>query len=208
MIRIQRPEEPGKKLFFVFSFLISSLVVITTSFLVLSQISPENTNEKLPEDTLSMFNNPQSGVSVFASLPSSTSSVNGQVLGADARVELIRRYLNNYSSPLEVYSEIIVSTADDFGIDFRLTTAIAQQESNLCKKIPPESNNCWGWGIHSRGTLGFPSYGDGIIAVTKGLKENYIDKGLFTVEDIMSKYTPLSSGSWAAGVNQFMGEIQ
>jgi len=98
--------------------------------------------------------------------------------------------------------------ADKYGLDFRLTTAIAQQESNLCKKTPAETYNCWGWGIHSKGTLGFEDYPHGIETVSRGLRKEYLDKGYLTVEDIMSKYTPLSNGSWAMGVSTFMAEMQ
>jgi hypothetical protein len=89
-----------------------------------------------------------------------------------------------------------------------LTTAIAQQESNLCKNYPDGTYNCWGWGIHSQGTLGFSSFTEGIELVTKGLKENYIDKGYLTPETIMTKYTPLSNGSWANGVSKFLSEME
>ena len=95
------------------------------------------------------------------------------------------------------------------GMDFRLITAIAQQESNLCKIIPPRTYNCWGWGIHSEGTLGFDSYEEAIDAVTLGLKENYFNKGLTTPDTIWPKYTPSSpDGAWAKGVNQFMAEME
>jgi hypothetical protein len=56
--------------------------------------------------------------------------------------------------------------------------------------------------------LGFTSFSEGINEVSKGLREEYLDKGFSTVEEIMSKYTPLSNGSWAAGVNQFMADMQ
>ena len=84
----------------------------------------------------------------------------------------------------------------------------SQQESNLCKKIPSGTFNCLGWGVHSKGTLGFSSFEEAIEVVSKGLKENYIDEGLLTPEEIMTKYTPHSDGSWAYGVNLFMNEIE
>lgn len=148
------------------------------------------------------------GVKVFASLPSDFPSVSGSALATDGRVEIIRQYLKKYNSPLRPYAETIVSSADQFKIDFRLTTAIAQQESNLCKVAPPGSFNCWGWGIHSKGTLGFSSYEEGIKTVTMGLATKYISQGYDTPEKIMAKYTPLSNGSWAYGVSQFLAEME
>lgn len=150
----------------------------------------------------------QSGVRVYASLPTKLPSVGGQIGSADARPEIVRQYLESYNSPLTPLSDLIVSTADKYSLDYRLITAIAQKESSLCKLIPPGSFNCWGWGIHSEGTLGFSSFEEGIEIVSKGLRENYLDKGYSSIEDIMGKYTPLSNGSWATGVNDFMTEMQ
>ncbi|QQG41336.1 MAG: hypothetical protein HYV90_04205 [Candidatus Woesebacteria bacterium] len=150
----------------------------------------------------------QSGVRVYASLPTKLPIVSGEVGLADARPEIIKQYLEYYHSPLVPYANFIVTTADKYSLDFRLITAIAQQESNLCKIIPPGSYNCWGWGITSVGTLGFDSFEEGIETVSRGLRKNYLDKGYITVRDIMSKYTPQSNGSWADGVSQFMSEME
>ena len=151
---------------------------------------------------------PKSGVKVYASLPSFLPTVSGYATTQDARGEIVRQYLGYYESPLEPFASEIVETSDRYGLDYRLTTAIAQQESNLCKKIPPESNNCWGWGIHSRGTLGFASFSEGIDEVSRGIRKEYLDKGFLSVEEIMGKYTPLSNGSWAEGVTKFMAEME
>lgn len=151
---------------------------------------------------------PLSGVKVYASLPNDFPSISGTPQASDARPEIIRQYLLKYKSPLSPYAEYIVSAADEYKIDYRLTTAIAQQESNLCKVIPAKTYNCWGWGIHSEGTLGFSSYENGIETVTAGLANEYIQKGYDTVEKIMSKYTPLSNGSWADAVNHFFSEME
>jgi hypothetical protein len=149
-----------------------------------------------------------SGVRIYASLPGSFPSVSGIAEVGDARVEIVRQYLEDYSSPLEPHAGLLVEASDKYGLDFRLITAIAQQESNLCKIIPPGSFNCWGWGIHSEGTLGFTSFEEGIENVSKGIREEYLNKGFQTVEEIMSKYTPLSNGSWADGVNTFMSGME
>ncbi len=148
------------------------------------------------------------GVSVYASLPSNVPSISGHITVADARPQIVKAYLSYYNSPLVPYATEIVQLADKYGIDYRFIPAIAQQESNLCKIIPEGSYNCWGWGITSVSRLGFDSYIDGIETVTKGLKNNYIDDGLVTPEEIMTKYTPQSNGSWAHGVNEFMAAMQ
>ncbi len=181
-----------------------TLGVSLFSLISLNKIS----KEEMTETEYSVFSVPKSGVRVYASLPNTIPSVGGDVGTADARVELVRQYMNRYNSMLEPYSSYLVQTADKYGLDYRLVPAIAQQESNLCKIIPPESHNCWGWGIHSKGSLGFTTYEEAIETVAKGIREEYIDKGYKTTEDIMSKYTPLSNGSWARGVNQFMSDME
>ncbi len=129
----------------------------------------------------------------------------------DARAEIIARFLERYKSPLQPYDyfgQYLVEVADRYQLDYRLLPAIAMQESNLCKKIPPGSHNCLGFGIHSRGTLGFDSYEEGFDKAAKTLKEKYVDYGLTTPEKIMSKYTPHSNGSWAHSVNQWIHEME
>lgn len=190
-----------------FFFTVTPIALGTSLF---SLVSLNNLSDKKVESVtsreLSVY--PKSGARVFASLPTNLPSVGGEATALDARPELIRQYFEYWGSPLVPYAGLVVETADRYQLDYRLTTAIAQQESNLCKFIPPGSNNCWGWGIHSAGTLGFDSFEQGIETVSKGLREEYLNKGYETVEEIMSKYTPLSNGSWAAGVTKFMAEIE
>lgn len=174
------------------------------SLISLNKISAEN----LQNPDFSTKSSLNSGVRIYASLPASIPAIDGAVEQGDARVELVRLYLQRFGSVLEPYAAFIVQTADKYNLDYRLIAAIAQQESNLCKFIPAESYNCWGWGIHSKGSLGFQSYEEAIETVSKGLSEEYIEKGYVTPEQIMSKYTPLSNGSWAAGVTKFMGDME
>lgn len=160
------------------------------------------------KETVELIQSPKTGAKVYASLPSEFPTISDAIESTDARPELVRQYLERYKSPLTDLSDFLVMTADTYDLDYRLLPAIAQQESNLCKIIPPETYNCWGWGIHSRGTLGFDSYEEAIETVMTGLKKEYIDKGLTTPDTIWKKYTPGSpDGAWAKGVNQFMAEM-
>lgn len=196
-----------KNLFLVAVFFIVTPVTLGISLFSLFSLKASALAAKQPINT-NLLSTPLSGVRVYASLPSKTSSVSDSIGSADARPEIVRQYLDYYNSPLVPYADLLVQTADKYSLDFRLIAAIAQKESNLCKIIPPGSYNCWGWGITGESTLGFDSYEQGIEIVSKGLRENYLDKGYTTTEEIMSKYTPLSNGSWAEGVNQFMTEMQ
>jgi len=126
----------------------------------------------------------------------------------DARPLIIKRYLEKYKSPLAPYSDMIFQLSQDYGFEYYWIVAIAQQESNLCKKIPEDSHNCWGYGIHANGTLKFESYELALKSYAEYLKRAYFDKGLNTTELIMKKYCPHSNGSWAYGVNQFIAEME
>lgn len=143
----------------------------------------------------------------YAALPSTQNVFAQTIEQKDVRVELIRQFLNKYQSPLETYSDQIVATADAYGIDHRLLPAIAMQESNLCKKIPKDSYNCWGFGIYGSKVTRFNNYNEAIEVVSKTLAKNYIAMGLETPEQIMSKYTPSNTGDWARSVSFFMNVI-
>ena len=193
--------------FFIVFFTVTPITLGASLYSLLSfnknGIYSQTFNLNYQPDSPSVF-----GAKIYASLPTDFPSISGNPGIADARSEIIRQYLLRYKSPMFSYADYIVKTADEFNIDYRLTTAIAQQESNLCKSAPPKTYNCWGWGIHSEGTLGFSSYEEGIRAVTMGLARNYLSLGLDTPEKIMSKYTPLSNGSWARGVEEFLNEME
>jgi hypothetical protein len=137
--------------------------------------------------------------------------VKSNIQAVDGRAQIVASFLKRYNSPLkpyDYYGEKLVAIADRYNLDFRLLPAIAMQESNLCKKAPAGTHNCLGFGIHSRGTLGFDSYEACFERAGRELKANYIDHGLTTTREIMSKYTPHSNGSWANSVNQWMTEME
>lgn len=194
-----------KKTIFTSVFFILTPIALGASLIALITLNKDTTTK---QNNIEKFINKPAGYQIFSSYPSSLPSISAEAVGADARTELIRQYLEKYDSPLEPYASFLVETSDKYKLDYRLLAAIAQQESNLCKKIPDESHNCWGWGIHSRGTLTFTSYTEAIDTVAKGVKEKYVDIGLTTPEEIMGKYTPSSNGSWANGVNLFMNQMR
>jgi hypothetical protein len=137
--------------------------------------------------------------------------VNSIIEAEDSRPAIVSRFLARHDSPLtphHYYGKKLVEIADKYNLDFRLLPAIMMQESNLCKRIPEGTNNCLGFGIHSRGTLGFDTYEAGFERAAREIKANYVDIGLTTPEQIMRKYTPSSQGSWANSVNQWMAEMR
>jgi hypothetical protein len=146
---------------------------------------------------------------VFASLPSQASQIQTSVKTADARPEIIRQYLQKYNSPLLPHADLLVKVADEQDFDYRWMVAIAQQESNLCKRIPYESYNCWGWGIYGDKVTRFESYDQAIIKIAPQFKRIFL-KGLHDKDphQVMQTYTPPSEGSWARGVMQFFNELE
>jgi len=127
---------------------------------------------------------------------------------ADIRVANLKYFFRKYDSVLYDQSDYIVKMADQYTLDYRLIPAIAMQESGLCKHVYEGSHNCWGWGIYGNKVTRFDSYEEAIETISRGIKKNYIDKGLTTPEAIMRKYTPPSDGSWAFGVNTFLKMIE
>lgn len=126
----------------------------------------------------------------------------------DGRAAKLRRYLRSINSPLFDYADLLVEEADKYGYDYRLLVAIALQESTACRFIPENSYNCWGWGIYGDMVTRFSTYDEAIRTVSDGIKQNYLDKGLITTEQIMKKYTPGSNGSWAWAVRFFFQRLE
>jgi hypothetical protein len=197
-----------KKLFFAYAWMLLTVGVIMTAIAGYEFWL-------LPKTPSLASKHEETVIAAAQSTPEQTNpgvkGVQTMVETEDARAELVSRFLERYNSPLKPYSyygKLFVKLADDNNFDFRLLPAIAMQESNLCDKIPPGSYNCLGFGIHERGTLEFPSFEANFERAARELKANYIDEGLTTPEQIMTKYTPSSNGSWADSVNQWMTEMR
>lgn len=152
---------------------------------------------------------PPEYTSVFAALPNQKTDIVTSVKTADARAEILRQYLAKYSSPLEPLADLIVSVADQNDFDYRWLVAIAMQESTLCRFIPENSYNCWGWGIYGDKVTRFDSYEDAIKSIAPQFKQIFLtDSHTKDPHKVMKTYTPPSNGSWAEGINQFFSELQ
>lgn len=148
---------------------------------------------------------------LYAALPQSTTAVSENIDRADARAKIIADFFKDYKSPLSRFGEIFVGVADQYRLDYRLLPAIAMQESNGGQKVINNSYNPFGYGIYGNLVIRFSSWEQAIERVAKALREDYLNKGLTTPAQIMTKYTPPSlakGGSWAKGVASFMEELQ
>lgn len=192
-----------RKVFLLTSFaVVTPIVVIINILLILYFSSLKNQNFPLIS-----ANTPKT-TAVYAALPTMQNTSSVEITQADAREELVRQFFAKYGSPLEPYANDVIYYADLYKLDFRIVPSIAMQESNLCLRAPAESYNCWGFGIYGSKVKKFDNYSQGIEQVTKTLATVYKKSGLDTPEEIMTRYTPSSNGSWANGVNYFMDQLQ
>jgi hypothetical protein len=185
------------------AFLLTAFTLLTPFVLVLT-LSLLIYTFSLKNNLLTLSKNPRVA---YAALPPASGSLKMTLVAQDARVSIVKDFLTRYKSDLQPYAQNIVDAADKYNLDYRLVPAIAMQESNLCKKAPKDSHNCWGFGIYGKQVLKFNNYAEAINTVTKTLAIQYVGKGLQTPEQIMTKYTPGSDGSWARSVNQFMNVL-
>ncbi|MDO8551113.1 MAG: hypothetical protein Q7S03_00310 [bacterium] len=196
-----------KKTLLVSLFLTLAPLTLYLSLYSLHKISSEKTKD---------YFSPQPGVilgtsiplELYSAQPPFVGSVNHDVIMGDARPLIIKQYLERYRSPMADYADSIFGASEKWGIDYRLIVAIAQCESNLCKKIPEGSYNCWGFG---NGQTRFESWDQAFNSVAKTLRKKYIDLGLTTPQLIMPKYVPPSvekGGPWAKCVDQYLEELQ
>lgn len=161
--------------------------------------------------TPKMVNLKVTSFKLYAALPKSEILLTGDITHADARAKIIENFFKNYKSPLSNYSDIFITVADNYQLDWQLLPAIAMQESNGGKKVIIDSFNPFGYGIYGSLVIKFDSWEEAIERVGRALKEDYIGQGLKTPNQIMAKYTPPSlakDGAWAKGVIAFMEELR
>ena len=178
------------------------------NFFLITRIIAKEKKEKKIENLLSEIGEAKTNPFFYSNLPSPPNSYQSNFELTDGRAANLKHFFRKYNSPLYDYAELIVSVSDKYGFDYRLLPAIAMQESNLCRYIPENSHNCWGWGIYGDQVIRFSSYEEAIEKVAAGIKKEYIDKGLVTASMIMKKYTPSSPGTWARGVNTFLRMLE
>lgn len=192
------------KLFLLAGYFVIAPLFILFAILYFSYLSFSQSKNSF--NSFPLFS--QTKTVAYAALPTNQNIFNEEIAQKDGRVEMLRQFFAKYSSPLEPYAKNIVNAAEKYGLDFRLIPSIAMQESNLCKKIPKGSNNCWGFGIYGGKVTKFENYPQAIETVSKTLAHDYKKSGLDTPEEIMKRYTPSSNGSWARGVSHFMDQLQ
>ena len=114
----------------------------------------------------------------------------------------MKRILEKYNSPLKDEVDSFISACQKYDLDCFLLPSISGLESTFGKFILPASHNPFGWG---GGYIMFGNWGEGIEAVAKGLRNNYINKGALDIYQIGRIYS--ESPTWSPRILYFMNEF-
>lgn len=123
----------------------------------------------------------------------------------DSRAKILAKYLSNFDSPLQNHAQDFIDAADTYKLDWKMLPAIAGVESTFGKFIPG-GFNAWGWGVYGNQAIYFSSWKKGIFTIAKGLRENYLDKGLNDPYAINRIYA--ASPTWGSKVAFFMQDLE
>jgi len=192
-----------RSIYFAFSWYATALCTLAIAIFLFVYLSyPQHLTDAVGSD-----------YQKYRALPGNLPSVYLQSVNidkVDARALIIEEFYKTHKSPLAAHSQTFIEVADRYQLDYRLLPAISMQESNGAKKMPKNSYNPFGYGIYGGKVLRFDSFDHAIERVGRGLREDYLDYGLTSPEEIMVKYTPPSlskGGAWAIGVLAFMEQL-
>lgn len=156
---------------------------------------------------------PQAVYSLFSAVPKNGEVLAQDILSKDTATIKLGAFLAYRKSPLEPYAEDFIKAAREYNIPDFLTAAIACKESKCGLSIPTNSYNPFGWGVYTNQLTGvnFSSWKEAIWRVSRGLREDYFDRGLDTLEEIEPLYAPPSAAKghpWLLDVEYFMYVIE
>jgi len=123
----------------------------------------------------------------------------------DLRAEQMRVVLTKYKSPMIGLEDVLIKTAEKYGLDWTLMAAIAGTESSFAKRMPYNCNNPYGWGIYGDNKLCFKSLEDSIEGVASGLAKKY---NISSIESIARTYNTVSTDGWITHTKFFMNKIK
>jgi len=123
----------------------------------------------------------------------------------DLRAEQMRVVLSKYKSPMVGLEDVLIKTAEKYGLDWTLMAAIAGTESSFAKRMPYNCNNPYGWGIYGDNKLCFKSLEDSIEGVASGLAKKY---NISSIESIAHTYNTVSTDGWISHTKFFMNKIK
>lgn len=151
---------------------------------------------------------PAKALAAWPSVADASAMPTFRKLNEDERVTTLKAVLDDYGSPLANEAKNFIFYADKYDLDWKLVAAIAGVESTFGKNIPKGSFNAWGWGVFTGKQSGafFRNWEQGIAEVSNGLRQNYLNDGLTTPEQIGRRYA--NSRTWPNGVRFFLTKIE
>lgn len=127
-----------------------------------------------------------------------------EVKSLDSEARVLSNYLAKYNSPLQYHAQDFIDAANQYDLDWKLLPSIAGVESTFGKQIPG-GYNAWGWGVYGNQAIYFQSWREGIFEVARGLRENYLNRGLEDPYAINRVYA--ASPRWGSKVSFFMKDL-
>lgn len=122
----------------------------------------------------------------------------------DKQAQVLAAYLEQYDSPLQYHAQDFIDAAKLYNLDWKLVAAISGVESTFGKFIPGGYNG-WGWGVYGTQAIYFNSWTEAIYTISKGLRENYVDKGYTEPYSMNRIYA--ASPFWGSKVTYFMNDL-
>lgn len=122
----------------------------------------------------------------------------------DKQAKILAEYLTAQDSPLQYHAQDFIEASKEYDLDWRLVAAISGVESTFGKFIPGGYNG-WGWGVYGTQAIYFNSWKEAIYTVSKGLRENYFNKGMTEPYSINRAYA--TSPYWGGKVTYFMNDL-
>lgn len=143
---------------------------------------------------------------------------------SDPRAKYLDQYFASIDSPLKGTGYIFISESEKYNIDWRFLPSLAMQESSGAKsKTAKAYKNPFGWGFNDdknnniEGVYSMPSYEASIKKVAFWISNSYIEEGLETPEEIVTKYNPgsvqradgdPSNSEWVKGIRFFYNKFE
>jgi hypothetical protein len=101
--------------------------------------------------------------------------------------------------------DVLIKTAEKYGLDWTLMAAIAGTESSFAKRMPHNCNNPYGWGIYGDNKICFATLEESIEGVASGLAKKY---NISSIESIARTYNKVSTEGWISHTRFFMNKIK
>lgn len=128
-----------------------------------------------------------------------------EVKKVNPKAEVLSAYLSKHNSPMTDSAQDFIDAAKTYDLDWRLLPSIAGVESTFGKNTPG-GYNAYGWGVYGTNRIYFKSWRDGMFTVAKGLRENYLNRGLTNPHSINIVYA--ASPNWGGKVSYFMNDLE